>query len=233
MPICKYCGTPTEDESEICPHCAEARSSAAQMSVPAAPAQAVPDAAALPRPHRRPLYIIPIIILFAALLLIILLFFGNPPEKRAEDMLNSFAKGYLTGDTDAVLETMPQCELNDLMREWGADGYKEFVHTSLSYGKAEYLDANYGENISVRFEDVTCKEMSDAKKRSLERHLNALYHADTEIGQAYFVSCTVCVSGSERSEQLPIDHRVALIRIGSRWSLYGISPALLAPDNQV
>ncbi|MBR6106513.1 MAG: hypothetical protein IKQ39_00740 [Oscillospiraceae bacterium] len=210
MPICKNCGEPAMPDSVLCMRCAEQQ-----------------------RPHRRPLYIIPVILLFSLLMLFTVLYFRNSPEKRAETMLNSFAKGYLTGDTEAALSIMPQCEITDLKREWGEDGYKEFIHTSLVYGKAEFLDANYGENVSVRFRDIACKEMKPAKIHKLEKHLKSVYHAEAKIQKAYYVSCTVCVSGSERSEELPSSDHLVLIKIGGKWSLYGTSPEMLAPDNQV
>ena len=234
MPFCKYCGT--ETDQEICPDCLNQQHVPEQEAAPAAesfPAELPPDAAFQQPARKRPLYIIPVFLLFSLLILFTLLYFMNTPEKRAEKLLNSYAKSYLVCDTDAALRIMPQCEIEDLKREWGEDGYKELLHTSLTYSKAEYLTANYGEEISIRFQDVKCKEMKQSKIDALERHLESTHHARVQIKEAYYISCTIHVAGSKMTADLPVDNHIVLFKADGRWSLYGATPALLAPDNEL
>jgi len=181
------------------------------------------------RTGRKPFYIIPIMALLLGLLILAVCIQMNTPEKRIAKLMNLYARSYLECDTDAAIEIMAQCTIDDLKREWGEDGYREFIHSSLNYSHAECLDSHYGKNASIQFENLACKKMPASKMNELERAMKSKYHADIEIAESYWISGDMHISGADGSADLPIDKQIVMLRIGSRWSLFGATAERLVP----
>lgn len=203
--FCTKCGSPLDIDSVFCPKCG------AKIRI----TTNLPDA-------KRKNIILKTGFLLAGILIVILIFssiFGGGYESVPDDLF----EGIEDAEPHKIIRVMPDCEIEQLeksLREYDIYTSAEDYITITLKTMLKTMALEYGDDISISYDIIDRKELSESKLKDIENQLKIMYNAkDTEASKGYSLKLDVEIEGDNKTNNKNITIDVA--KVDGKWCLVG------------
>lgn len=199
--FCTKCGSPLDIDSVFCPKCG------AKIRI----TTNLPDT-------KRKNIILKTGFLLAGILIVILIFssiFGGGYESVPDDLF----EGIEDAEPHKIIRVMPDCEIEQLeksLREYDIyTSAEDYITITL-----KTMALEYGDDISISYDIIDRKELSESKLKDIENQLKIMYNAkDTEASKGYSLKLDVEIEGDNKTNNKNITIDVA--KVDGKWCLVG------------
>ena len=203
--FCTKCGSPLDIDSVFCPKCG------AKIRI----TTNLPDT-------KRKNIILKTGFLLAGILIVILIFssiFGGGYESVPDDLF----EGIEDAEPHKIIRVMPDCEIEQLeksLREYDIyTSAEDYIAISLET-MLKTMALEYGDDISISYDIIDRKELSESKLKDIEKQLKIMYNAkDTEASKGYSLKLDVEIEGDNKTNNKNITIDVA--KVDGKWCLVG------------
>lgn len=203
--FCTKCGSPLDIDSVFCPNCG------AKIRI----TTNLPDT-------KRKNIILKTGFLLAGILIVILIFssiFGGGYESVPDDLF----EGIEDAEPHKIIRVMPDCEIEQLeksLREYDIYTSAEDYITITLKTMLKTMALEYGDDISISYDIIDRKELSESKLKDIENQLKIMYNAkDTEASKGYSLKLDVEIEGDNKTNNKNITIDVA--KVDGKWCLVG------------
>lgn len=203
--FCTKCGSPLDIDSVFCPKCG------AKIRI----TTNLPDT-------KRKNIILKTGFLLAGILIVILIFssiFGGGYESVPDDLF----EGIEDAEPHKIIRVMPDCEIEQLeksLREYDIYTSAEDYITITLKTMLKTMALEYGDDISISYDIIDRKELSESKLKDIENQLKIMYNAkDTEASKGYSLKLDVEIEGDNKTNNKNITIDVA--KVDGKWCLVG------------
>ncbi|MDO5125246.1 MAG: zinc-ribbon domain-containing protein [Ruminococcus sp.] len=203
--FCTKCGSPLDIDSVFCPKCG------AKIRI----TTNLPDT-------KRKNIILKKGFLLAGILIVILIFssvFGDGYESVPDDLF----EGIEDAEPHKIIRVMPDCEIEKLeksLREYDVyTSAEDYIAITLET-MLKTMASEYGDDISISYDIIDRKELSESKLKDIENQLKIMYNAkDTEASKGYSLKLDVEIEGDNKTNNKNITIDVA--KVDGKWCLVG------------
>lgn len=203
--FCTKCGSPLDIDSVFCPKCG------AKIRI----TTNLPDT-------KRKNIILKTGFLLAGILIVILIFssiFGGGYESVPDDLF----EGIEDAEPHKIIRVMPDCEIEKLeksLREYDIyTSAEDYIAITLKT-MLKTMTSEYGDDISISYDIIDRKELSESKLKDIENQLKIMYNAkDTEASKGYSLKLDVEIEGDNKTNNKNITIDVA--KVDGKWCLVG------------
>lgn len=157
----------------------------------------------------------------AAVLIVIVLIFTALFSGGYKSALDNFFEGIEDGDVSALMDAMPECEIEYLensLKEYDIyDSVKDYFEATFSV-LLKGMESEFGDDISISYDIINKEELSDKQLKSIQNDLRSSFNAkDTEVTKGYNVKMNVKIKGDNKTEKETISLKVA--KVDGDWCL--------------